>query len=133
MVKIKADLNRREVRNFNKHLNIIKGVKKMAGVSFIGRGATLKYNEPIRAVWHTIELRTPEIRTVIDPGLSMQRIEMAKDMESIIVSHAHEDHIGGLPDMLMESMMVPAYATEATKMAFVKEMRLSEGVTERLM
>ena len=71
------------------------------------------------------DLTTPGVDIIVPDARFLE--ENAKDILGIIVTHAHEDHIGGLP-WLWPRLKAPIYATPFTAF-LVREKLRNEGIT----
>src|ERR671911_2133282 len=71
-------------------------------------------------------LDTGEARVLIDAGLFQGLKELrelnwkdlpipASSLDAIVLTHAHLDHVGYLPRIVMQGFKQPVYATEATR------------------
>jgi len=86
------------------------------------------YNEVNRAAWHTINIQTDRINTLIDPGANPTYIPVAENFDSVLVSHAHMDHIGGMMDVIDGVRQIPVYMTNGTMMEWFKQIKLIGGL-----
>ena len=68
---------------------------------------------------------------VIAPDLSYLK-SLGKPPDAVLLTHAHEDHIGALPYLLREFPEVPVCGTRFT-LAVVKEKLAEHGISPRLM
>lgn len=70
-----------------------------------------------------IEIATENTRILLDAGLKLtehapdypEHVENVKNIDGVLLSHAHLDHCGGLPYFDHEGMRCPIYARSATK------------------
>jgi ribonuclease J len=91
------------------------------------------YGPPDNRKWIVVDvgvtfgdLTTPGVDIIVPDATFLE--ENAKDILGIIVTHAHEDHIGGLP-WLLPRLKAPIYATPFTAF-LVREKLRNEGVTD---
>ena len=95
----------------NKNITIVP----LGGLGAIGKNITLiEYNEEIIVIDCGISFpddETPGVDLII-PDFSYVR-ENRKKIKAMIITHGHEDHIGGIPYFLRE-VNVPIYATRLT-------------------
>src|SRR5438309_8963249 len=69
-----------------------------------------------------VEIITPDFAHLRTPG---------PPVEAVLLTHAHEDHVGALPYLLREHPDAPAYGTRYT-LAVVKEKLAEHGTSPRL-
>ena len=88
----------------------------LGGLSGIGKNCTiLEYGEQILVIDAGIEFPSEEMLgvDVVIPDFSYL-IENQERVRGIVITHGHEDHIGGLP-YLLQGISVPVYATTLTR------------------
>ncbi len=88
----------------------------LGGLSGIGKNCTiLEYGEQILVIDAGIEFPSEEMLgvDVVIPDFSYL-IENQERVRGIVITHGHEDHIGGLP-YLLQDISVPVYATTLTR------------------
>lgn len=72
----------------------------------------------------------PDYTPLYEQGLTLE------DMDALLISHAHTDHSGALPDIHKQCRSLPIYATEATidlmKLLLLDSARIGKGTTTSL-
>ncbi len=108
----------------------------LGGVGEIGMNCMMYgYGTPKDYSWIMVDLgltfaspREPGIEIIV-PDISFAE-EQGKKLKAIILTHAHEDHYGAIPD-LWESLQVPIYATPFTK-AMLRAKLSRDGLENRV-
>jgi metallo-beta-lactamase family protein len=74
-----------------------------------------------------IDCGTREKEDICDPENHAPFAYDAKDIDAVIITHAHQDHIGRVPKLAREGLRCPIYSTPATR--DLSEVMFEDGVS----